>query len=84
LGQLKRERQIQAEPNPDNLYTPVERTAKEFRPLKVPKKLQNRLPYQDKPKVLAKLKEHKRIAVIKEPHERKVRKIQLLMLNSII
>jgi len=72
LGQLKREGQVKAEPNPDHLYTPVERTTKEFKPLQIPRKLQERLPYKDKPKVQAKLQELKRIAVIKEPHERKV------------
>jgi ribosome biogenesis protein BMS1 len=74
VGQLKRERQIQVEPNQDNLYTPIERQAKRFRPLKIPKSLQQKLPYNEKPKVLAKLTEQKRIAVIKDPHELQVNK----------
>lgn len=82
LGQLKREGQLKAEPNPDNLYTPIERTPKEFKPLKIPRKLQERLPYKDKPKVQAKLQDLKRIAVIKEPEERKVRHSNKLVLNS--
>lgn len=76
MGQLKFENQIKIMPNPDNLYTPIERTEKKFRPLKVPKRLQDKLPYKDKPKIQAKLQEPRRIAVIKEPHERIVSFIQ--------
>lgn len=72
VGELKREAAIQAQPNPDSLYTPVERVEKHFRPLKIPKSLQTRLPYKEKPKTLAKLGEPKRIAVIKDPQEREV------------
>jgi ribosome biogenesis protein BMS1 len=79
LGQLKRERAIQAEPNPDNLYTPVERPVKEFKPLQIPKSLKEKLPYKDRPKVREKLKKEQRIAVIKEPHERKMAETLKLM-----
>jgi ribosome biogenesis protein BMS1 len=72
VGQLKREREVQVEPNPDNLYTPIQREEKRFRPLRVPKSLQEKLPFKDKPKILAKLNAPKRIAVIKDPHEREV------------
>lgn len=59
-------------PNPDNLYTPIERKEKEFKPLKVPKSLSEQLPYSERPYVQKKLKEQKRVAVIKEPHEKLV------------
>jgi len=72
LGQLKREGEVKTEPNPDHLYTHVERTVKEFKPMQIPRKLQERLPYKDKPKVQTKVQELQRIAVIKEPHERKM------------
>jgi len=72
LGQLKREKQMQTEPNPDHLYTPIERQAKKFKPLKIPKSLHEKLPYKDKPKTQERSKEMKRIAVVKEPHEKKM------------
>lgn len=72
IGQLKREQGIQVEPNLDNLYTSIQREKRVFKPLKVPKSLQAKLPYKEKPKVIAKESTLKRIAVIKEPHERKV------------
>lgn len=72
IGQLKREQGIQVEPNSDNLYTSIQREKRVFKPLKVPKSLQAKLPYKEKPKVIAKESTLKRIAVIKEPHERKV------------
>ncbi|ODM93201.1 Ribosome biogenesis protein bms1 [Orchesella cincta] len=74
VGQLKREAGVQVAPNPDNLYTGVERETRTFRPLKVPKGLQAKLPYKEKPKIQAKENAPQRIAVIKEPHERKMTK----------
>ena len=77
-GELKREAQIKVQPNPDNLYTPVERDTKIFKPLYVPRKLQSELPYQDKPKespVSSKRKatfEDKRVAVVREPREENI------------
>jgi len=87
VGQLKRERDVKAEPNPDHLYSAIERTEKRFRPLKIPKSLQERLPFKDKPKVQAKLNVPKRIAVVKDPHERQVMKwtslySTLILLNN--
>lgn len=76
MGTLKKEREIRVEPNPDNLYTEAERSQRKFRPLKISKNLQQKLPYMEKPKVLAKLKEQKRVAVIKEPEARKVSELE--------
>lgn len=47
-----------------------------FKPLIIPRKLQQALPYKDKPKYGVRKSEQKkpidRVAVIKEPHEQKV------------
>lgn len=74
LGQLKREKQIRNLPNPDSLYTEIERKEKIFRPLNIPKSLQKALPYKYKPKhgPLNPTSDIKRIAVIRSPHEQKI------------
>ncbi|CAG0879328.1 unnamed protein product [Darwinula stevensoni] len=76
VGQLKREQGIRALPNPDQLYTPVEREWKEFRPLQIPKSLQKNLPYKDKRKLPGKKRkvpsDEQRLTIIPEPHEQKV------------
>ncbi|ELU07192.1 hypothetical protein CAPTEDRAFT_169059 [Capitella teleta] len=75
LGQLKRERGVKATVNQDNLYKDVDRKARHFKPLTVPKDLQKNLPFKDKPKVVRKKKDEVqsgRIAVVREPKERKV------------
>jgi len=50
-----------------------------FRPLVIPRTLQKELPYKDKPKNKAinekKILESKRITVVREPHEQRVRVI---------
>lgn len=59
-----------------NFLQPIEREEKPFKPLVIPKKLQEALPYRDKPKNGVKFDELKksleRVAVIREPHEEKV------------
>jgi len=83
LGQLKREKNIQAEVNEDNLYKPIERQAPSFRPLIVPASLQRALPYKDKPKNAPKNPKQKfeatRVAVIHSPHEQKVAKMMKML-----
>lgn len=80
-GQLKREQNIQAQPNVDSLYVPIEREVKVFKPLFVPKNLQKELPYRDKPKLPTlpgKRKqrvEEKRVAVVREPKEEMMDKL---------
>lgn len=77
LGQLKRERQIKNEAQPDSLYTEIKRTPKVFKPLVIPKSLQRALPYKDKPKAgpLNPKEKEERVAVIRSPHEQKVAKL---------
>lgn len=83
LGQLKREMNIQAEVNEDNLYKPIERQAPSFRPLIIPASLQRALPYKDKPKNAPKNPKQKfeatRVAVIHSPHEQKVAKMMKML-----
>lgn len=83
LGQLKREKNIQAEVNEDNLYKPIERQAPSFRPLIIPASLQRSLPYKDKPKNAPKNPKQKfeasRVAVIHSPHEQKIAKMMKML-----
>ena len=82
---IQREQKIKVEPNPDNLYTPVERQPKVFNDLKVPKSLQKDLPYHLKPKTLAEKErkiENERVAVVLEPQERKMLN-QMKMMRTI-
>lgn len=84
-GQLKRERNIHAEPNKDSMYTPVERDVKVFRPLFIPRKLQKELPYRDKPKLecVPHLRKPKfkqgRVAVVREPQEEKIARMMKMI-----
>uniref|UniRef100_A0A0A1XFZ0 Ribosome biogenesis protein BMS1 homolog n=1 Tax=Zeugodacus cucurbitae TaxID=28588 RepID=A0A0A1XFZ0_ZEUCU len=83
LGQLKRERNIQNQAQPDSQYTEIKREPKIFKPLTIPKALQRALPYKDKPKARPlddkKKEELERIAVIRSPHEQKVAKMMKMI-----
>jgi ribosome biogenesis protein BMS1 len=80
LGQLKRDMNIRHEPNIDSLYKPIERKERVFRPLQIPTKLQQDLPFHLKPKstesitIKDPIEEKQRVAVVLEPQEKKVRK----------
>ncbi|XP_015587396.1 ribosome biogenesis protein BMS1 homolog [Cephus cinctus] len=81
-GQLKREKNILATPNPDSLYTPIERAPKVFKPLNIPRGLQKVLPYKDKPKVLptpGKRLDSQRVAVVREPKEENVARLMKMI-----
>ncbi|CAM9668563.1 unnamed protein product, partial [Discosporangium mesarthrocarpum] len=68
-----------------SVYKPVERTARHFNPLPVPKKLQAQLPYASKPKLQTKRKKKgyvQKRAVVMEPAER--RKVALMQALSTI
>ena len=85
VGQIKREQGLAAQPNPDHLYTTVERQPKVFNDLKIPRNLQKELPYHLKPKVLAEKRralEKERVAVVLEPHEKKTLN-QMKMMRTI-
>lgn len=80
-AQLKREKNLQNDPNVDSLYRDITREEKVFKPLKVPKTLQRSLPYKDKPKhgPVDGVKAEDRIAVILSPHEQKVNKMMKMI-----
>ncbi|KAL0128358.1 hypothetical protein PUN28_003563 [Cardiocondyla obscurior] len=84
-GQLKRERNIHADPKKDSMYTPIERDVKVFRPLFIPRKLQKELPYRDKPKLepVPHLRKPKfkqgRVAVVREPQEEKIARMMRMI-----
>ncbi|XP_050538597.1 ribosome biogenesis protein BMS1 homolog [Daktulosphaira vitifoliae] len=74
-GQLKREQGIKGLPQEDSMYTPIHRTMKYFKPLKISKNLQAQLPYKDKPKTLVTAKrdlKKQRVAVVRDGHEEQV------------
>lgn len=76
-GQLRLAQGIKLKPNKDSLYKPILRQRKHFNSLHIPKALQKALPFKNKPKTQAKAgkvpKDRVRPAVIREPHERKIR-----------
>lgn len=76
LGQIKRDKGVKAEVNPDHLYTKVERQPKFFSDLQIPRNLQRDLPYTFKPKHLTtggkKNKKMDRVAMVLEPSEKKI------------
>lgn len=86
-GQLKRERNIKAQPQTykDSLYVPIEREAKVFKPLFIPRGLQKDLPYRDKPKIVPapgskKSKfEEKRVAVVRDQKEENVARLMKMI-----
>jgi ribosome biogenesis protein BMS1 len=81
VGQLKRDMNIRNEPNIDSLYKPIERKERVFRPLQIPKQLQQDLPFHLKPKptesitIKDPIEEKQRVAVILEPQEKKMNDI---------
>ncbi|KAJ1678915.1 Glycoside hydrolase 2 (Mannanase, beta-galactosidase) [Spiromyces aspiralis] len=73
--QIRRDKGIPIENNVDSHYKPIERTARRFNPLQVPRSLQAELPYASKPKNSTKKKRPglmQRRAVLLEPEERRV------------
>ncbi|KAL0984596.1 hypothetical protein UPYG_G00143730 [Umbra pygmaea] len=76
VGQLKYDLGIRNKPNTNSLYKPVVRTPRLFNKLHIPPQLQKALPFKSKPKKVQLKhqtpKDLKRVAVIWEPHQRKV------------
>ncbi|EFN85252.1 Ribosome biogenesis protein BMS1-like protein [Harpegnathos saltator] len=86
-GQLKRERNIRVEANRDSMYTAIHREPKVFKPLYIPRKLQKELPYRDKPKQAPPPNRNPkfgkgRVAVVREPEERKVARLMRMIRTS--
>ncbi|CAF0887412.1 unnamed protein product [Brachionus calyciflorus] len=75
LGILKKENNIQVNPNEDSLYKQIVREEKVFAPLKIKRKLQEQLPFSLKTKTGAVQMdplEKQRVAIIREPEEQKM------------
>ncbi|KAF9049541.1 DUF663-domain-containing protein [Hymenopellis radicata] len=73
-GQVRREDGIQTPSDPNSTYRKIERPARRFNPLHVPKKLQASLPYASKPRQMAPQKKQtymQKRAVVMEPEEKK-------------
>mmetsp|Transcript_10256 Transcript_10256/g.31335 ORF Transcript_10256/g.31335 Transcript_10256/m.31335 type:complete len:1121 (-) Transcript_10256:367-3729(-) len=66
----------------DSLYRPIERETRRFNPLKIPKKLEENLPYASRPKKMSKKREkevNKDRVLVMEPQERRdYRMLQML------
>lgn len=52
-GQIRRDEAVDTPLDPNSAYRSIERSARKFNPLKIPRKLQSDLPYASKPKVMA-------------------------------
>ncbi|MBA0629447.1 hypothetical protein Godav_024003 [Gossypium davidsonii] len=75
VAELRREHNLSIPVNKDSFYKPIERKARKFNPLVIPKALQADLPFESKPKNIPHRKRpllEDRRAVVMEPHERKV------------
>nr|VWP00954.1 MDR efflux pump ABC3 [Ganoderma boninense] len=73
-GQVRREEGLKTPTNVNSTYKRVERPARRFNPLKVPKKLQAALPYASKPKLMKtqhRVTYMQKRAVVMEPEEKK-------------
>ncbi|KAG6895988.1 hypothetical protein C0992_011030 [Termitomyces sp. T32_za158] len=73
-GQVRRDEGLKTPLDVNSTYKPIERPARRFNPLVVPKKLQAALPYASKPKVMLPQRGQtylQKRAVVMEPEERK-------------
>ena len=73
-GQVRRDEGIQTPLDANSKYRKIERPARRFNPLIVPKKLQASLPYASKPRQMAPQKKQtylQKRAVVMEPEEKK-------------
>ncbi|KNC96422.1 arf-GAP with GTPase, ANK repeat and PH domain-containing protein 9 [Spizellomyces punctatus DAOM BR117] len=85
VGQLRRDEGMRTPVNADSRYKPIERQARKFNKLRIPKTLQADLPFASKPKHMKKQSKPSllaRRAVVLEPHEKKVANL-LQALNTI-
>lgn len=73
-GQVRREEGLKTPLNQNSAYKKIERPARKFNPLIVPKKLQAALPYSSKPKLMKAQNRQtymQKRAVVMEPEEKK-------------
>ena len=81
VGEIKREKRLAAVPNPDQLYKPVSRAPKIFKPLQIPRGLQKELPYRLKPKFATPGRDvdSERVNIELGSREKKVRKMMKML-----
>ncbi|ORX85008.1 DUF663-domain-containing protein [Anaeromyces robustus] len=75
VSEIRRLNKLPIPMNPDSSYKTIVRPTRRFNPLKIPKALQQELPFASKPKVLKKQKKPSlmaRRAVVLEPKEKKI------------
>jgi len=77
IGQIRRDRGLAVPYKADSDYKPIERHARSFNPLRIPRTLQAELPFASKPKLLAPQRERaptyaEQRALVMDPRERKV------------
>lgn len=73
-GQVRQDEGLKTPLNVNSTYKKIERPARRFNPLIVPKKLQSQLPYASKPRLLKAQKAQtylQKRAVVMEPEEKK-------------
>ena len=51
VAELRREKNVPIPVNSDSVYKPIERQTRRFNPLRIPQRLQERLPFASKPKM---------------------------------
>ena len=81
VAQIKKDRRIRVEPNPDQLYTDIVRKPKVFSELKIPRNLQKNLPYNLKPKFHSQGRnvDSERVTIELDSKEKKIRNLQKMM-----
>jgi ribosome biogenesis protein BMS1 len=75
VSEIRRINKLPIPMNPDSSYKEIVRPTRRFNPLKIPKALQQELPFASKPKILKKQKKPSlmaRRAVVLEPKEKKI------------
>ncbi|XP_031115865.1 ribosome biogenesis protein BMS1 homolog [Ipomoea triloba] len=78
VSELRREHNLAVPVNKDSLYKPIERKARKFNPLVIPKSLQAALPFSSKPKDTPSRRRptlENRRAVVMEPNEKKLQRV---------
>lgn len=80
VGQIRREENIAVLQKEDSNYKPIERKPQRYKPLIIPKSLQQALPFKSTHKNIAPKQEpFKRVAVVKDPKEAKMSKVMKML-----
>lgn len=80
VGQIRREENIPIPHRDDSNYKPVERKAPHYKPLVIPKSLQQALPFKSTHKNIApKQQPFKRVAIVQDPKDAKATKLMKML-----